>query len=143
MNPAPTQKPTRRRPPFPWFGTAQVWLLVSLLAVLIGSMLPWWDTVVGRVYGLENYGMFTLWAAAVGLSGTLSVRRSLYDWLPGIGSIIALGLVIWMLTQGASECAVEEGSLCRPLYGLIVTGAGALNGTVLSVRTRLGSRTVD
>jgi hypothetical protein len=40
--------------------------------MLIVSMLRWWNTVAGPVYGLDNWGMISLWGAAVGLVGVLS-----------------------------------------------------------------------
>ena len=49
--------------PSPWIPLVrptQIWLLVSLLVVLIGSMLRWWNTVAGPVDGLDNWGMISL-----------------------------------------------------------------------------------
>lgn len=132
--------PKRRRPPFPWFGPTQIWLLLSLLVVLIGSMLRWWNTVAGPVYGLDNWGMISLWGAAVGLAGTLSTRYTFYRWLPATGGAVALALVVWLMVTGTSECTLEEGVLCQPAYGLIVTGAGALNAVFLGGREILDSR---
>lgn len=131
---------SRRRPRFPWFGPTQGWLLISLIVVLIGSMLRWWNTVAGPIYGLDNWGMISLWGAAVGLVGVFSTRYTLYRWLPPLGGAVALALVIWLMVAGTSECNLEEGTLCQPAFGLIITGAGALNSVFLGGRELLGSR---
>jgi len=137
-----TSSPKRRRPPFPWFGPTQIWILLSLLVVLIGSMLRWWNTIAGPVYGLDNWGMVSLWGAAVGLAGVLSTRYSLYRWLPPAGSVLALALVVWLMVTGTSECTLDEGVLCQPAYGLVITGAGALNAVILGGRELLGPRQI-
>ena len=133
---------TRRRPRFPWFGRNQLWLFLSLLVVLFGSMFPWWNTFLGTRYGLDSWGIYTLWAAAVGLSGVLSTKPALYRWLPLIGGAIALGVVIWVLLDTASVCAAgPDGSApCQPAFGLILTGAGAVNTTFLAGRGALTAR---
>ncbi|MDF1597069.1 MAG: hypothetical protein P1T08_13395 [Acidimicrobiia bacterium] len=140
MSETPSTKVPRRRPGFPWFGPTQIWLLVSLLVVLIGSMLRWWNTVAGPVYGLDNWGMISLWAAAVGLAGVFSTRHTLYRFLPALGGAVALGLVIWLMVTGTSECTLDEGTLCQPAFGLIITGAGALNTVFLGGRELLSTR---
>jgi len=129
----------RRRPRFPWFGPTQGWLAVSLFVVIVGSMLRWWNTVVGPVYGLDNWGMISLWGAAVGLVGIFSHRDTLYRWLPLLGGTIALGLVVWLMIAGTSQCTLDEGMLCQPAFGLIITGAAALNTVFLSGRQLLRS----
>lgn len=131
---------TRRRPRFPWFGPNQGWLLISLIVVLIGSMLRWWNTVAGPVYGLDNWGMISLWGAAVGLVGVLSTRYTLYRWLPALGGAVALALVVWLMIAGTSQCTLDEGVLCQPAFGLIITGAGALNTVFMGGRELLSSR---
>ena len=141
MSETPTG-PKRRRPGFPWYGPTQIWLLVSLLVVLIGSMLRWWNTVAGPVYGLDNWGMISLWGAAVGLVGVLSTRFTLYRWLPTIGGAVALLLVVWLMVTQTSECTLDEGVLCQPAFGLIITGAGALNTVFLGGRELLTTRAI-
>lgn len=128
-----------RRSRFPWFGPTQGWLAVSLLVVMIGSMLRWWNSVVGPVYGLDNWGMVSLWGAAVGLVGVFSHRSRLYRWLPLLGGAIALGLIVWLMIAGIGQCTLEEGMLCQPAFGLIITGAAALNTVFLSGKQLLRS----
>ncbi len=127
---------TRRRPRFPWFGRHQLWVTLSLVVVIIGTMLPWFDTFIGTRYGLDGWGILAAWGAAVGLVGAFSVKIHWFRVLPLVGSAIAVGIVVWTVIEGIEVCTVApDGSApCRPAIGLIITGAAALNGLWWSVR---------
>jgi len=112
-------------------------MLFSFIAVIVGSMLPWWQTALGSQSGLGRWGVLTIWAAAVGLLGVLSVRRSLFMVLPAVGGIIAFGLVLTELIRGSSLCGTEDGSFCRPGAGLVITGGAALYAVLRSVRSTM------
>jgi hypothetical protein len=128
-------KSKRRRPPFPWFGRAQLWITGSLIVGLIGTMLPWFQTFVGARPGIDGWGILTGWGCAVGLSGAFSVRRSLFRVLPLVGAAIGLGVVLWMTVDGARICAPVDGSTpCSVGIGLIISGAGCLNALLWSLR---------
>jgi hypothetical protein len=133
---------SRRRPPFPWFGRTQLWATIGLFGIAVGSFLPWWQTFVGTRWGLDTYGIWTIWAAAVGLAGALSLRRSLYQLLPLAAGVIALGLVLWVAADGLATCRpASDGSVpCRPGAGLVVTGAAALNTIAVMARYHLSER---
>ncbi|MPZ54606.1 MAG: hypothetical protein GEU79_18085 [Acidimicrobiia bacterium] len=104
-------------------------MTLSLVVVIIGSMLPWFDTFIGTRYGLDGWGILALWGAAVGLVGALSTKERWFRILPLVGGMIALGIVGWTMIEGLNTCAVApDGSApCRPAIGLIVTGAAAMN----------------
>jgi hypothetical protein len=83
--------------------------------------------------------MISLWGAAVGLVGVFSHRYTLYKWLPLLGGAIALGLVVWLMVAGTAQCTLDEGTLCQPAFGLIITGAAALNTVFFSGKDILRS----
>lgn len=88
----------------------------------------------------DNWGMISLRAAAVGMVGVFSTHYTLFRWLPAIGGEIALALVSWLIVTGTSECTLAEGTLCQPAFGLIITGAGALNTVFDDGRELLSTR---
>jgi hypothetical protein len=129
----------RRRPPFPWFGPTQLWVTLGLLMVVIGSFLPWWQTFLGTRWGLDTYGIWTVWAASVGLVGAMSTRRALFELLPALAAVIAMGVVVWVGLDGVSACrpASDGSTPCQPGMGLVLTGAGALNVVFVMLRYQL------
>lgn len=129
-------RPVRRRPRFPWFGRAQLWVTLSLIAVIIGTMLPWFTTFLGTRFGIDGWGIMATWGAAVGLVGAFSIRERWYRYLPIVGSVIALGIVLWVAVDAAQVCrpAVDGSTPCRPSIGFILSGAAAINATLWSVR---------
>jgi hypothetical protein len=116
-----------------------LWVALALVVLIIGSMLPWWQTFLGSRWGLDTYGIWTIWAGAVGMTGALSMRRNLYELLPLVAGIAAFAIVLWVAFQGVGECApAADGSVpCRPGIGLVITGAAAINTVVLMARYHL------
>ena len=131
--------PRRRRPPFPWFGKPQLWITGSLIVALIGTMLPWFQTFLGSKPGIDGWGILTAWGAAVGLTGAFSIRPVTYRAVSLLGSLISLGVVLWVAIDGSSECAPIGGTApCTIGFGLILSGAAALNAVLWSGRAALG-----
>lgn len=133
------QQSARRRPPFPWFGPPQIWATIGLFALMLGSFLPWWQTFLGTQWGLDTYGIWTMWAAAVGLVGAMSQRRTLFEILPVIAGVVALVVVIRVGADGVSTCqpAADGSTPCQPGIGLVLTGAGAINTIFVMIRYHL------
>ena len=115
-------------------------MLFAFIAVIIGSMLPWWQTAFGSQSGLGRWGVLTIWAAAVGLLGVFSIRPKLFMVLPVIGGLTAFGLALVELIRGSSECAIEDGAVCRPGAGLIIIGGAALYAVLRSIRSTMLQR---
>ncbi len=132
------ERPARRRPRFPWFGRPQLWVTLSLLAVVIGTMLPWFTTFLGNRFGIDGWGIVATWGACVGLVGAFSIRERWYRLLPVVGSLVALGIILWVAVDAAQVCrpASDGTAPCRPSVGFIVSGAGALNAVLWSFRAR-------
>jgi hypothetical protein len=130
------EQPTRRRPPFPWFGRFQLWAAIGLAGIIVGSFLPWWQTFLGPRWGLDTYGIWTMWAAAVGLAGALSLRRNLFAVLPLVAGVITLGVIIWVGLDGVDACrpAADGSTPCQPGIGLTITGAGAIHTIFTMIR---------
>lgn len=104
-------------------------MTLSLAVVIIGSMLPWFDTFLGTRYGLDSWGILAAWGAAVGLVGAFSTKERWFRTMPLIGALIAMAVVGWTLVEGFNTCqSAPDGSApCRPAIGLVVTGAAAMN----------------
>ena len=92
--------------------------------------------------GFPWYGPTQIWLLVSLLVGVLSTRFTLYRWLPTIGGAVALLLVLWLMVTQTSECTLDEGVLCQPAFGLIITGAGALNTVFLGGRELLTTRAI-
>lgn len=136
---AGTAGPKRRRPPFPWFGKAQLWITGSLIVALIGTMLPWFQTFVGSRPGIDTWGFFTAWGTAVGLVGAFSPRPTTYRYVSALGSFIAFGVVVWAAVTASSLCTpIGSTAPCSIGFGLILSGAAALNAVLWSTRVMLG-----
>lgn len=140
--PSESQKVKRKRPRFPWFGREQLWVTVSLVVVMIGTMLPWFRTFLGTRYGLDGWGMLAMWGAALGLVGAFSIKERTFRILPAVGSAVALLVVVLMAVDGARVCSpgADGTAPCAPGFGLILTGAAAINALLWSVRGYLALR---
>lgn len=132
----------RQRPRFPWFGPEQGWLALSLAVVVIGTMLPWFDTFLGSRPGIDGYGIFATWGAAVGLAGVFSLRERLFRVLAPAGAMVALLAVGYMTVEGARVCSAGPGGTapCRPAVGLVISGAGAISALVWAAKYHLARR---
>jgi hypothetical protein len=101
--------------------------------VAIGSFLPWIDTVVGNVNGYQWAGLWTFYAAMLGLAGALVPVRRLAI---AQGSVLAVAAVVLPLVQVGQLLSLVGTAGWRPGPGLVlVVGGGVLAG--VAVRTML------
>lgn len=114
---------TRRWPPA---GKDQLPLLVSSLAVAVGSFMPW--IVVGGlgVSGWRGGGVWTFYAATVGIGGALVRRRGLAAASALAAGLVAVGVGGWQVLHLASRVGFDGWSPGLGLMAVILGGVIAL-----------------
>lgn len=114
--------PTARR--WPYLGSGQRQLLVASVMIMLGSGLPWVYTAFGTLIGLRGAGLWTFYAGALALAGTVLRHRRLVRAHALLVGVVALGLPLWQL---ARMVALGLGGGWAPGVGLaLVAGGGAL-----------------
>lgn len=106
------------------------WLVTFAIVVMVGSLLPWVDTVAGPFPGYQGAGLYTLGGGALILAGRLLHNLFPRRWvLVGhaiVGGGIAVVLAGW---QGLRLARLCGGGACAPGAGLVLVllgGVGAL-----------------
>lgn len=94
--------------------------------VLVGAFLPWVYTGFGNIAGVRGAGLWTMYAAALGIAGAI-IRHprlaAVHAWVLGA---VATVLPLWQLVHLVSQVGFE-GWLPGP--GLVLTlGGGVLAG---------------
>ena len=98
----------------------------AVVMVLIGSFLPWVDTAVGAVSGSQGAGLWTFYAAMLGLAGALVPGRVLGGVQAAVFSVVAVALPVWQVVH-LLRLVGFEGWMPGP--GLVlVLGGGVLAG---------------
>lgn len=119
--PGPLSATTRRRSParqrWPYAGPAQSRLLLASLAIGVGSFLPWVDTAFGTFTGMAGPGVWTLYAAVLGIAGALVRRGRLAAVHAGATGAVAVLLAAWQGLRLVGTCA---GGACAPATGLLL-----------------------
>lgn len=118
---APTRRPSPVRQRWPYAGPAQARLLLASLAVGVGSFLPWVDTAFGSFTGMAGPGVWTLYAAVLGIAGALVRRGRLAAVHAGATGAVAVLLSVWQGLRLIDTCA---GGACAPSTGLLLVLVG-------------------
>lgn len=74
-------------------------LLGAVAMVAVGSFLPWLDTVAGTVLGAQGAGVWTFYAAMLGLAGALVPVRTLRLVQAVILGVVAIALPVWQIVH--------------------------------------------
>lgn len=116
---AKTRTPRRRSP-------ASRHLLGASLMVLLGAFLPWIYTGAGTIAGIRGAGLWTLYAAALGIAGAI-IRSNRFAALhAGVLATVAVALPVWQLVHLLSKVGFAG---WMPGVGLVLTlGGGVLAG---------------
>jgi hypothetical protein len=123
MGTSTTAATTRR---WPRAGHGQKKLLGATVMVLAGAFMPWVDTAVGSVTGMQGAGLWTFYAATLGLAGALVPNRRLATIQAAILAIAAVGLPLWQVVHLFSLVGMQG---WIPGAGLVLTfGGGVLAG---------------
>lgn len=72
---------------------------LAVLMVALGSFLPWLDTGVGAVYGGQGPGLWTFYAAMIGLAGIFVPSRLLATVQALVMAAVCLTLPVWQLVR--------------------------------------------
>lgn len=113
---------TRRKP-----DPAKRRLAGAVAMVLFGSMLPWIDTAVGSVSGARGAGLWTFYAAMLGLAGALVPMRRVAAVQATIFAAVALLVPAWQVVHLLSLVGTAG---WVPGPGLVlVIGGGVLAAT--------------
>ena len=97
-------------------------MAIASLLVLVAAFLPWVQTQLGTFWGLDGPGRWTLYAAIIGLAGTLHQRRSLLVVHALVVATVSFGLAGWQILRLLSVCPPNG---CLPGIGLLLTLFGA------------------
>ena len=94
--------------------------------VLLGSFLPWVDTALGAIMGARGAGLWTFYAAMLGLAGALVPSRRIGGVQAAVMSAAAVGLPTWQVVHLLTLVGFEG---WMPGPGLVlVFGGGVLSG---------------
>jgi hypothetical protein len=102
-------------------------LLGAALMVLLGAWLPWIYTGLGSIAGVRGAGLWTMYAAVLGLAGGLIRRPRLAAGHGAVLAVIAVALPTWQVVHLVSLVGFAG---WMPGPGLVLTlGGGVLAGT--------------
>lgn len=95
--------------------------------VLIGAWMPWIYTGLGSVLGVRGAGLWTMYAAVLGLAGALIKRPRLAAGHAAALAVVATGLALWQVVHLLMLVGFEG---WMPGPGLVLTlGGGVLAAT--------------
>jgi len=112
-----------RRPAIP--GRRQ--LLGAVAMVAIGSFLPWLDTALGQVNGVRGAGLWTFYAAMLGLAGVLVPVRVLALVQGAVMALVAMVIPVWQVVHVLRLVGTEGWT---PGPGLVVVFGGGVLAAV-------------
>ena len=113
---------TTRTPVHP--GRKRLGLAVAM--VMFGSFMPWVSTALGNLSGARGPGMWTFYAAMLGLAGALLPLRRLGALQAAILAAVAVALPVWQLVRIFST--VGTGGWMPGPGMVLVLGGGVLAG---------------
>lgn len=67
--------------------------------VVLGSFLPWIDTAVGSVSGARGAGLWTFYAAMLGLAGALVPMRRVAAVQAAVFALVAVAVPVWQVVH--------------------------------------------
>lgn len=95
--------------------------------VAVGSFLPWLDTALGQVNGVRGAGLWTFYAAMLGLAAALVPIRGLALVQGAVMALAAMALPVWQVVH-ILRLVGTEGWMPGP--GLVVVFGGGVLATV-------------
>ncbi len=109
---------------------------LAVLMVVVGSFLPWLDTAVGSISGARGPGLWTFYAAMLGMAGALVPHRRIAGAQAAVMGGVCVVLPVWQLVR-ALDLLGTEGWLPGP--GIVLV----LGGGVLALATARAFLTAD
>jgi hypothetical protein len=121
-SPQPASRGRARRSP------ASRRLLIAALLILVGAFLPWLATGAGNVSGVRGAGLWTMYAAVLGLTGAAIRSHRLAALHAAVLAVVAIALPLWQVVHLVSLVGFAG---WVPGPGLVMTvGGGILAGTL-------------
>lgn len=111
------------------------WLLTFGLLVMVGSLLPWVDTIAQTYSGYQGAGLATLAGGAIIMAGLLLHSMFHRRWLlvghAIVGGSIAAVLATWQVLRLVRVCASGG---CVPGPGLVLVLIGGIGALLVARR---------
>lgn len=102
-------------------------LLVAALLILVGAFLPWLATGAGNVSGVRGAGLWTMYAAVLGLAGAAVRSPGLAALHAAVLAVVAVALPLWQVLHLLGLVGFAG---WVPGPGLVMTiGGGVLAGS--------------
>lgn len=101
-------------------------LALATAMVMIGSFMPWVSTALGNLSGARGPGIWTFYAAMLGLAGALIPWRKVGAVQAGILAAVAVVLPVWQLARMFNQ--VGWGGWMPGPGMVLVLGGGVLAG---------------
>jgi hypothetical protein len=111
------RRPRRRSDP------ARKALIAAVVMILFGSFLPWVGTAAGTVSGARGAGLWTFYAAMLGLGAALLPMRRLAAVQAGLLAMVAMALPVWQVVH-LLRLVGTDGWMPGP--GLVLVFAGGV-----------------
>jgi hypothetical protein len=109
-------------------------LLGASAMVLVGAFLPWVATGAGNVAGVRGAGLWTMYAAVLGIAGAIIRSPRLAAVHAGLLAVVATALPLWQVAHLLSLVGLEG---WMPGVGLVLTlGGGVVAGFAAVTFTR-------
>lgn len=101
-------------------------LLGASAMVLVGAFLPWVSTGAGNIAGIRGAGMWTMYAAVLGIAGVIIRSPALAAVHAGLLGVVATALPLWQVVHLLSIVGLTG---WIPGVGLVLTlGGGVVAG---------------
>lgn len=101
-------------------------LLGASVMILVGAFLPWVYTGAGNIAGVRGAGLWTLYAAFLGIAGAIIRSRRLAGIQAALLAVVATALPVWQVLHLATKVGFAG---WMPGAGLVLTfGGGVLAG---------------
>lgn len=111
------------------------WLFIFAALIMLGSVMPWVDTIAGTLSGYQGAGLWTLAGGALVFAGALLHNLWRRQWITVthavVGGGVALVLAAW---QGWRLVQLCGGGACAPGPGLVLVAIGGLGALLVAGR---------
>lgn len=131
---------------WPYAGADQLPLLLASLAIGVGSFLPW--VVVGdlQMRGVNGAGLWTFYAASLGLAGALVRRPALAALSAAVAGVVSVGIGVWQILHLATKVGFEGWhpglGLLAVILGGVIASRSAWRLAGFRPRTQVGAASV-
>ncbi len=110
-------------------------LLIATVAVVLGSFLPWIATAIGNVSGARGAGLWTFYAAMLGLTGAFVPWQRVAAAQAAVLAVVAIALPVWQVVHLVTLVGVGG---WLPGIGLVAVLGGGVTAAVAAWRLARG-----